>query len=200
MPGQASSPELPTLHARTHRPKAQGGTDPIDTDAKFIAGRFNTTQVVTTTAELEWDFAFTNAPEIFKWDSADPAGLLVLEQGLFMFHAAVSYSAGLTTTRAMYQSLQPLSSGAGVFGSELGDGQGVIGTGGQGVADNISPRTAARLSHYVTMYQLIPTPGDPGRHTVVLQHDGSDYTVGNLGAAAYIVRLAGHGSVAATAP
>lgn len=30
MPGQASSPDLPALHAWTHRPKSQGGTDPIE--------------------------------------------------------------------------------------------------------------------------------------------------------------------------
>lgn len=188
------------IHGPDH---AKGGPDPVPFDLSWCYGYKNTLQSVTATAELQFDSVFTNDDEVFRWDDTDPAGILIIKPGYYLFHAVVRFSFTYSAvSKTIYQQAQPLSSGPGLFGNELGETLFSLGTGqgetGIGQAPGPSSAHKSELAHLA-----IANAGDaadPSRYVVALQHNGTDYEAPGLPAVSWIVRLgaysAGHAAIA----
>jgi hypothetical protein len=84
------SPDLPTLHAHTHRPKALGGTDPIEIAAGQIPFALASGGVtdngspfaVDEVTELSGGDFETNDAAVFDFDATDEA-ILILQAGVY---------------------------------------------------------------------------------------------------------------------
>lgn len=186
----------PQYHARTHLP---GGTDPLPINLPMVfASSFGAgNQTVTTTAELKFaEVPQTNDQTTFAFDPADPYGVVIMKTGWYAFYAVVNVTSSyLSVPRSIYISCQPVGSGTGVFGNGLGEGAFFLGTGQGTVGDAGADATNSKgtLNYQaITSVYVPPVPDPPdnyGRATVVLQHSGSDYVVGNIASTLTIVRL-----------
>ena len=181
-----------------HMLKQLGGTDPLRVSlpmahlTKSGAGD----QTLTTTAEITWNpnASVTNSPETFRLDPADPAGLLVYEPGYYLCMAVLrTTSFYISAPRTVYQSAQPLSSGAGIFGNELGFPNGFsLGTGqgpsGIGTAPGPSSAGKSEIAHICVTN--MGDKDDPSRYVVVGQHTGTDWAASSgQGCVAIVIKL-----------
>lgn len=107
-------------HAWKHRPKAFGGTDPVDIGLPWINAWYDgSSQSVTSSGsvELRLDFHQTFASEVFELDTtstANPSGILIKQRCLC---AMFFFIAGSTTPKGVYLETQPATSFP-TFGSE----------------------------------------------------------------------------------
>ncbi len=171
----------PSYHGWTHRPKGQGGTDPVPPFTTWAKCTRNTAQTVTTTTELEFINFRTNDTATFGWDeTGDPSGLLIRDEGLYMVLADVIYNAGdIGVERSIYSHWDALSAGV-TFGNEL---RPAIGTGqtSSGIAevDNAAILISkGNLSHYAIAELFNSTLAtDPFRAGIALVHTGVNYTI-----------------------
>lgn len=188
-------------HAWTHREKWLGGTDPIPINLPYaFVSNGAISQTITTTTEVIWqpNEGGTNRPELFAWDPADPAGLLIRRTGLYFLGATLYYqSADSAVARGMYIAYNALSAGPmasigtaiGDGGFAVGDGQGAAGiatvTGGAG---SISK---SRLAYFgITSVGADQFgPNDPARVVVFAVHQGTNYEIENLRSMLIAVRL-----------
>jgi hypothetical protein len=185
-------PDVPK-HAWTHRPKSEGGTDPITSDLPYIvAHNSSISQTVTTTTELIFQAAVTNDTSTFDIDVVDdPSGILIYKPGLFLSIAEVNVGSGdIAVARAIYQHWNVLSFGVS-FGDEIRPG---IGTGqnASGIPEVTSGGISkSKLSHLALAALHDVDPTDPYRLGCVLQRQFANWTVQNLASSVTVVRLSG---------
>lgn len=190
------------FHGWSHRPKALGGTDPVPINLPWARGVMDASQSVTATTELAYTTVDTNDYTAFRWDDTDPAGILILQKGLYACFTTVRYPAGsYATARQMYQTVQPLSSGVlGGLGAEFGENDFSFGQGqSEASLGGVTTIAKANLTH-MGIQRILPDADDPMRLATILQHDGSDYTVSGLDSASYVVKLADPFVMLAPAP
>lgn len=197
-------------HAWTHRPKWQGGTDPIDPQLVYAHAYTTLAPTVTADAELEFEVCVTTDGDTFKFDDSDPKGVLIKRPGLYQFYAYVFYAVGsIAVPRLIYTTVQRLSSGplAGL-GDEAGEGLFALGSGqnqsGVGQVTAANTINKSQLNH-VALKELhdSPTPvsGDPYRAAVILDHAGTNYTLnGGIRSTLTIVRVGPIATTQAPAP
>lgn len=190
----------PAKHGRDH---LAGGEDPVPFGAEWIVATPSGGGDITVTTTMEMPYAdfgvYTNSPATFGWDPDDPAGILIRRTGFYLCGVTINtYSSYISTPKIIYQSAQPLSSGPGLFGNELGDGAFCIGNGmgASGISQAPGPggEGKSRIAHYAhIIFGETGGPGsldgDPWRHAVVLQHLGSNWVVGNIPSRTSIVRV-----------
>lgn len=181
-------------HAWTHRPKSQGGTDPMPINLSVCqASNLSVSQSITTTDELDFQSVKTNDRDTFRWDPDDPSGILIYTPGYYLFHSVVRFDfTNAAIAKHIYQSAQPLSSGPDVFGNELGETFFSLGTGqssaGIGEAPGPSSEAKVELAHLAMAFAGNAT--NPSRFTVVCVHEtGADYDVSSSPSVSMIVKL-----------
>lgn len=174
-------------HATTHRSRGLGGSDPVPPDLPFINAVVSS-MAITANAEIEWDSVFTTDPDTFRYDPADPAGLLFQRDGTYQFMGTMRVAgASSATLRAM--NIQSGSVSGGPFGgSPVGDQNSSFLSGFREVtaaSDAVLPTSVLWENSIRGFFGLDVT--DPGRATLVADHQGSNFTVD---ASLYIVKLA----------
>lgn len=110
--------DLPKHHGWTHRPKAKGGTDPVEMELPF-AFASGTDQVIDNNAEIVIlaDF-ITNRPDIFSLDPGGE-GILVIGNHTMQVFGMTEAAGHITTARETYTQAQPESAYP-TFGTEYG--------------------------------------------------------------------------------
>ena len=98
-------------HASTHRFRWLGGTDPVDFMLPFALAGNSEGNSITADTEIPLGVS-TNDPDTFRWDSDDPAGVLIIRSGLYVANAFVKTpSSNQTVPRGLHILRAPLSAG-----------------------------------------------------------------------------------------
>lgn len=177
-------------HAWTHRPKGRGGTDPIPFELPYCYGSDNAAgQSVTATSELTFSvgptLVRTNDSSVFRFDTSDPEGILVIKDGVYRITTSVIYNASnILVQREAYPTVQLLSAGplAGVgapFGSSSTGRIAEIGLNGgeYSLASVTSTSTAKSQLSYVGIAPIFGSTSGPFRAAVILSHPAGDYSL-----------------------
>lgn len=173
-------------HAWTHRPRSQGGTDPIQ--ELHWAHAYNQDvggQTVTATTELEFSncrgvgiYQVAEPGNTFSVDPADPAGVLISQPGIYMAHAQVHFpAASAAVSKVIYLAWNFASNGPlASVGSPLNPGIGLQSASSADAEVSTIPKIS--LSHWaISNLAFSVTPANPFRIAVTLQHNGVDYSV-----------------------
>lgn len=194
-------PDVP-YHGPTHE---DDGSDPSRGWLPYIRASNNgASQVVDDDAELEFAIGTghvkTNDPSTFAFDPDDPAGLVVIRNGLYRVFSTVNVNVGdQADPREIYVTAQLLSNGplfglGAAFGDgglfQLGPGQGPAGV---SVVSATSTIAKASLS-YIAMGEVFASADAPMRFATILQHLTNDYTLDTLPSTLVVERAGGFGS------
>lgn len=172
-------------HATTHRSRGLGGTDPVPPDLPYMSG-FCSSQVITADTEIEWDSVFTGDPDTFLYDTGDPAGILMRRDAIYRFMAKMRVSSGdMGTTRGI--SVQTgVYSGGPLGGSAVVDAGNAWWSGHTNVTADAW--TVTSMLWEDSMRGLFgATPWDPFRVSLVVDHQGSNFTA--LDVVLYVVKI-----------
>lgn len=177
-------------HAWTHRPRSQGGTDPLPpTDLPWVRAynQGSAGQTVTATDELEfttcngvdlYQVGDANPSGTFSLDPDDPKGVLIARQGLYMAHAEVHYEAAdAADVRSMYLAWNFASNGPlASVGSPLRPG---IGFQGAPTAINVVTTTSkTTLSNWaIAPLSFSVSVANPFRLAVTLEFSSVSYDI-----------------------
>jgi hypothetical protein len=202
--GVDSVKQVVPVHGNDHE---LGGPDPFRPSVPFCYGSDGGTgQTVTADTELVFDTSKvkTNDEDTYRFDDSDPAGLLIIRNGIYRMWASVGFVVGsIGAAKEMYATAQLLSGGplfglGSPFGSstsarlaELGPNQGssslsVVSSGTGGIAKS--------QLYYMGIAPVFASLAAPIRAAVILDHQGTNYTLGNFASVLFIERISGFGS------
>lgn len=190
-------------HGWTHRPREDGGTDPIDELPWACAYNQDVGgQAVTATAELEFSNCIGRGlyqvgdPDpagTFSVDPDDPFGILISRRGLYMCHADVHYDgADAAVARSMYLAWNYAASGPlASVGSELNPAIGL-----QSASTSIAQVTTIAKTT-LQYWAIVPltfsvSVTNPFRLAVTLQYNSAAYDISSsIVSFCTVVRLSG---------
>lgn len=174
--------DLPKHHGWTHRPKAKGGTDPVEMELPFAFASRDTNQTIDNDAEIVILSGFiTNRPDIFSLDPAGE-GILVIGNHTMQIYGMTEAAGHITTARETYTQAQPESSYP-TFGTEYG---GL--SFGWALDTSLLDNTNTRQTH-IGLGTVGGSAADPGKAVLVARRlGGVNYNVtrGSL----WLVRIA----------